>query len=62
MTLDSQMLRGGFVVLDDGTLAGSALMGYDFARRYWSGELSPASRLEVVAELPVVVGRVIGRF
>lgn len=62
VTLDSQMLRGGFVVLDDGTLAGSSPMGYDFARRYWSGELSPTSRLEVVAELPVVVGRVIGRF
>lgn len=62
VTLDSQMLRGGYVVLDDGALAGSAPMDYDFARRYWSGELSPAPRLEVVAKLPVVVGRAIDRF
>lgn len=47
---------------DDSVLTGSLPADYGLAKRYWSGEVSQAPRFEIVAELPVVVGRAIDRF
>ena len=62
ITLDSRMLSGGFLKNGDGVLTGSLPADYGQAKRYWSGEVSQAPRFEIVAELPVAVGRVIDRF
>lgn len=58
---DSQLLRGGFITRDDGSIVGSAPLDWLCVKRYWSGERSLSPRLEVVVELPVTVEEVVGR-
>lgn len=57
MEFDSRWLRGGITVWDDGYIGRSTPLEIDFARKYWSGCFSENPRLEVLAKLPVKLGK-----